>query len=383
MVEVPGWTSVRMEIERELARRGWPAATSPADADVLLICGMPGAEFAEVCDRLWSQLPGPRARVDIVFTGDAASSLDRAAAHLLDERRQRDDARSRLRLLSDDKAQNEHEHEHEHEQLVDAGGMDPSDHEEPAGENRDVTMNHESDAPSMDMDHPMDMDMEPGGIPLAEGGPDRDGLEMDVLHVPLGPVLPDWPAGLVVSCALQGDVIVSADVRVLGRMRGDEPLIHADVDSARSAILWRCDSAARLLSLAGWGSAALGIRAIRDDLLAGAQGEDVAQRLAQMSARVRRSLLLRWSLKGIRTADGSSASVEVRSRLLAWLREAEETARSGSTGHVRSSRDMQQALLDAIPALVEGLDLGTVRLAVAGLGLDTARLVSVEEHHHG
>ena len=56
------------------------------------------------------------------------------------------------------------------------------------------------------------MDMaRPGGSPLPrEGDDDRDGLEMDVLHVPLGPVLPHWPAGLVVWCVLQGDVIVSA-----------------------------------------------------------------------------------------------------------------------------------------------------------------------------
>src|SRR5699024_11402590 len=43
------------------------------------------------------------------------------------------------------------------------------------------------------------MDMAPEGISLAQGGQDRDGLEMDVLHLPLGPVLPFWPAGLVLT----------------------------------------------------------------------------------------------------------------------------------------------------------------------------------------
>ena len=380
VVEVPGWTSTRMEIERELARRGWPAANSPADADVLLICGRPGAEFAAVCDRLWSQLPGPRARVDIASGGDATSVLDRAAAHLLDERRQRDDARVRPRLPSDGGDQPEPEHEHR----ADVDRMNPSDHHErAAGEDRDVAMNHESDAPSIDMHHHMDMNMEPGGIPLAEGGPDRDGLEMDVLHVPLGPVLPDWPAGLVVSCVLQGDVIVSADVRVLGRMPGAEAMPATEDDGVQDGILWRCDSAARLLSLAGWTAAAQSAQAIRGDLLEGAPREGVAWRLARLSARVRRSLLLRWSLKGIRTADEFGALVEVTSRLLDWVGEAEEMARSGSMGRGRSHRDMQQTLLDAIPALIEGSDLGTARLVVAGLGIDTSRLAPVEEHHHG
>ena len=37
-----------------------------------------------------------------------------------------------------------------------------------------------------------DMGM-PGGLPMADRGPDRDGLRLDQLHVPLGPVLPDCP----------------------------------------------------------------------------------------------------------------------------------------------------------------------------------------------
>src|SRR5699024_5964325 len=59
------------------------------------------------------------------------------------------------------------------------------------------------------------MDMAPGGIPLAQGGEDRDGLEMDVLHLALGPVLPFWPAGLVLRCSLQGDVVVDAEAAVI------------------------------------------------------------------------------------------------------------------------------------------------------------------------
>ncbi|MCQ0019794.1 hypothetical protein [Actinomadura madurae] len=39
---------------------------------------------------------------------------------------------------------------------------------------------------------------------MADRADDRDGLRLDVLHVPLGPVLPFWPAGLRVDLVLQG-----------------------------------------------------------------------------------------------------------------------------------------------------------------------------------
>src|SRR5260370_2487867 len=56
----------------------------------------------------------------------------------------------------------------------------------------------------------------PAGLPMAGRGADRDGLRLDQLHVPLGPVLPDWPAGLVVHLALQGDVVQHAEAQALG-----------------------------------------------------------------------------------------------------------------------------------------------------------------------
>ena len=53
VLEVPGWGETRMRVEAELARRGWAPAISPADADVLLVCGEPGQELESVCARLW------------------------------------------------------------------------------------------------------------------------------------------------------------------------------------------------------------------------------------------------------------------------------------------------------------------------------------------
>ena len=45
-VTMPGGTAVRLAAEEELRRRGWPAAMTPADADVLLVAGDPAARHA-------------------------------------------------------------------------------------------------------------------------------------------------------------------------------------------------------------------------------------------------------------------------------------------------------------------------------------------------
>ncbi len=44
--------------------RGWALAASPADADLLVVCGRPDDALAEPVATAFGQLPGPRARVD-------------------------------------------------------------------------------------------------------------------------------------------------------------------------------------------------------------------------------------------------------------------------------------------------------------------------------
>src|SRR5690625_1595772 len=101
------------------------------------------------------------------------------------------------------------------------------------------------------------MDMAPEGIPLAQGGPDRDGLEMDVLHLPLGPVLPFWPAGLVLHCSLQGDVVVDAVTDVVagdnhwGGAHGSQPGLSPAVRSDRVMALLALAGASDLAARAG------------------------------------------------------------------------------------------------------------------------------------
>lgn len=218
IVEAPGAWQQRATLERRAMGRGWRLSDSPADADVLAICGTPGPELTEAIDRVWEQLPGPRVRLDL--SGDDLddaidSALDRAGAELGDTGRHRVDARQRAA-----------------EPEIEAADMDMGEMD--MGE----------------MDHgDMEMEMSPSGIALAEGGDDRDGLEMDVLHVHLGPVLRHWPAGLVVRCSLQGDLIVDADAWAVDAEQSPSPAppFDARVEAARE-----CDRLVSLLALAGW-----------------------------------------------------------------------------------------------------------------------------------
>ncbi|WP_025617048.1 hypothetical protein [Salinispora cortesiana] len=252
VIEVPGYWLTRVAVERLAGVRGWRLAVSPADADILAVCGSPGPELALVVARLWEQLPGPRARIDVAAPDLVAAALDQAEAMLRDTPRQRRDSTAR-----------------------DGQGLD--------------------DAPG-------------GDIALAHGSEDRDGLEMDVLQVRLGPVLPDWPAGLVLRAHLHGDLIVEAQAGVVdagqGGPAGGGHVVGGDtsgdirqVDAGEVAAR-RCDNAARLLALAGWPDAAGGARAIRDRLLTGDRSAAITE-LARLRRRVRRSWLLRWSLRRV------------------------------------------------------------------------------------
>ncbi|MBS42904.1 MAG: hypothetical protein CMH83_07070 [Nocardioides sp.] len=203
------------------------------------------------------------------------------------------------------------------------------------------------------------MEMSPGGIPLAGGGEDRDGLEMDVLNVPLGPVLPHWPAGLVLRCALQGEVITEAQAELLDYgTRERVPL--------SDAVARRMDNIAALLALAGWGDAAAEARGIRDALLDGGHDTEVSARTARLVRRVGRSRVLRWSLRGVRPLSGedlrehglpTALAGDTYDRLLRMLEEAETDVVG------------ERASTDQLGPLVTGLDLATARLVLASLDL--------------
>ncbi|GAA4736146.1 hypothetical protein GCM10023328_15580 [Modestobacter marinus] len=366
-VEVPGWSRTRCALEQDVRARGWRLAGSPADADLLVVCGRPGARLTAAVDHVWSQLPGPRARAEVTTADDVPAVLDGAAAELADGAAQRRDAAGRpadpepgTTAAGDDgmgdmDMDGDSGHSGDMDMDDDPGDAD-GDH---ASGDGDMDMDDDSgegggdDSGDGDMDMDMDMPM-PAGIGLAGAGgddqlPDPDGLDMDVLHVPLGPVLPHWPAGLLLHTTLQGDLVVAARAEVL--LPADDAPPDPPVHGTPAG---RWDAVATLLVLAGWDDAAVRAARVRDGLLAGGQPPE-AERLTR---RITRSRLLRWSLRGL----GRLPEGDAHDRLRHWLT---------GTGQRRSTE------LSAVAELVTGLDLATARLVVASLDLDTADRVTV------
>ncbi|WP_424348558.1 hypothetical protein, partial [Kocuria sp. CH-021] len=226
------------------------------------------------------------------------------------------------------------------------------------------------------------MDMAPGGIPLAEGGEDRDGLEMDVLRLPLGPVLPFWPAGLVLRCTLQGDVVVEAETSVVDGRNDTQD--DGEDDGAAAAgphpgpappAVVACDQVMALLALAGAEDAAACARRTRDALLQSDRGaaRDAAERLHRT---VRRSRLLRWSLRGVLPLGPPDLEHhelprhclgDAHDRLLSRVERIRAEAGGAEPAAVAQPVRMDDGAVPwaVLPDLVTGLELASVRLAVA------------------
>jgi hypothetical protein len=253
--------------------------------------------------------------------------------------------------------------DHEGHEGMDHGGHEGMDHGGHEGMDHG---GHEG------MDHG-DMEMSPGGIPLAEGGEDRDGLEMDVLNVRLGPVLPHWPAGLALRCSLQGDVVVDARAQLLDETG------HRDGGSVGA--VRRLDNIAALLALAGWDGAAAEARRLRDAALEDAGG--VATRVDRLRRKVRRSWTLRWSLRGLRPLTTeevqrqglpADAAGDTYDRLIGMLDRAADAG--GAEAPTLST--------DHLAPLVIGLDLAAARLVVVSLDIHELRDERAEhEVSHG
>lgn len=358
VVEAPGGWRIRAEVERAAVERGWSLALSPGEADVLAVCGALGPDLGHAVAEVWEQLPGPRVRIQFSDVDDVSSLLGEARDQLLDTDRHLRDARERPMVMG---------------RLDEGGdGMDMGDEE---------TMNMNShddmdmgDGEAMDMDGGMDMEMAPSGIPLAEGAEDRDGLEMDVLHVRLGIALLYWPAGLVLRCTLQGDVIVAATAEV--------PALKEEGDQYRAAR--HVDNVVSVLALAGWEEAASDARTVRDDLL-GDRTEKAVRRLTRLQGRVQHSRLLRWSLRNIlplgaddlqRLGIPSRFSGDTHDRLLAMIQRAVHLLDGDA------APETERPSAELVAQLVVGLDLATARLMVASLDIDTLASGERSEESH-
>jgi hypothetical protein len=373
LVETPGRSLLRMNAQAAIATRGWVEATGPADADALLVCGHPDRELGELIDAVWEQIPSPRFRA-IVVTGEPLTSvLDSIPAALQDDARQRTDIRTRRMRLDDDRGSNPAPAPTKDADMSDDGvrGADtsPGDGTSDGDASPDMKMSADEDMDmSSDGDMGMDMDMSgPAGIALAGGGDDRDGLEMDVTHLSLGPLLAGWPPDVVLHCTLHGDVVADARAeRFSGTGSSEQP-----PEAARLL-----DDAARLLTVAGWEPVAQELARLRNDIFESTHPH-LASRLRRVTVRVRRSRTLRWSLKSITTAK----RIPVRDRLLEWLDTALailENPAAPPAGH--GAYPVPAATPEDVRLAVIGQEIAATRLIIAALGTQSTRTIADDAH---
>lgn len=418
IVAMPGGTEVRLAAEAQLRRRGWPVALTPADADVLLVAGAAASDITEAVETAWAAVPAPRARAHATRPGEVTAALDTARAGLASAAGQRLTAAARAGSRAgrgnggDQHGTGEHG-EHAHRGGHDAGGHHPGSNggHDMAGHEAMSGAHHGHDMGQMEM---------PAGLPLAGRAADRDGLRLDQLHVPLGPILPDWPAGLVVRLTLQGDVVQHAEADAVGvaadagsfwaepwrPVLAREPVTTAVAARRRAAA--HLDSLARFLAVAGWAGAATAACALRDDTLGIRPACTLGPAVRRFAARVARSRLLAWSTRGIGVlrpddaaaagADGQvpRATGDVTARYRRWCGDLadltalldddsllDRSVLAPPRGRAAGGQAPSAALLAVLPRLLEGAEFAAARLIVASLDPDLDELPAGVGAGHG
>ena len=370
LVTIPGATAVRLAVDAYAARQDAVLAPTPADADVLVVAGDPDQELGETVERLWGQLPGPRSRARVTDPAAVESAL-RDACGRLGDAHQVEDAAARH-----DEWAGSAQHQKDGRHSDHGGGQSHGGHEGHGGDGMEM----------------------PGGLMMADRATDRDGLKLDVLHVPLGPVLPLWPAGLVVDTVLQGDVVQHAGSRVLGPATSPSVpfwLGGEGEERRRRHAAAHLDSLGRFLGVAGWERAAVDARRVRDASLAGEPLDEVHARLTVLERRLLRSRTLRWATTGLGVLEpdaaarmgvsgpasrAAGAGGDVYARWRRWLLEAERllAGQDPEAGEgPRGEPDGARALLDAAARLMVGLDVAAARLVLASFDPDPDELVAV------
>ncbi|MGW4233630.1 hypothetical protein ACWEF9_30960 [Streptomyces sp. NPDC004980] len=395
LVTAAGATRERLAVEAELARRGWPWVPGPASADLVVFAGTPvpvrGDDWAE---RVWLGVPAPKARVSVTDARHAAHDLDHGHAALL---------KPAMDQTAHETGNVEEGRDH------DRGAHNPGDH------GHDEGMDHGHH------DHHMGV---VAGLPMAERADDRDGLRLDRLHVPLGPALPDWPAGLVLRVELQGDVVQRAEIEPVSAPSSSQPVFWNEPwlraiagepvtvgEAARRRCAAHLDSVGRFLGVAGWGDAATKAHHIRDRALDDAPAIELRAIAGKLIRRVRKSWTLRWLTAGVGelsaehahdhqvTGPALLADGDVHSRLTVWLDEIERALDEideraplanhppvGPRGRVDEDVPPSQPLLDVLPGLLEGAEFACARLIVASLDPDLDELAAQHApggHAHG
>lgn len=215
----------------------------------------------------------------------------------------------------------------------------------------------------------------PYGRPLADVGPDRDGLRLDVLPIELGPFFPRLPAGLVLEMMLAGDVLGEVEVasasvgppRSMGAAaRSASPFIRAlsepvpvaelEMARARDHLRWLADA------LVAQGLPALGQRALR--LAHDARPGD-GDRVRRFGQSLRRTQLFRWSLPDGTPLDTATIAGAGLGPL----------ARAAGLAEDARLADPVYRALGFEPIILDGHDAGSswrIRFAEAARSLDLA-----------
>ncbi len=433
---MPGATAVRLAAEEQLRRRGWPAAMTPADADILLVAGDAVAPLAEVVEATWQAMPAPRARAAAAHPGEVTAALEASRVRLGDRTAQQALAATGPRLgplrhrgpdghrpdadtgrHGHDSGGGDHDHGHGDGDHAQGGGAGQKDESEGHGHGG---MNHGREAGGGPghggggHDHAAGGVEIPGGLPMADRGDDRDGLQLDQLHLPLGPVLPDWPAGLVLRVTLQGDVIQEAEPEVLGGGGGsfwDEPWRRAAAGehvrtaaAARRAAASYLDSLGRFLAVAGWDAAAVAARRLRDEVLAGAPSGRLRRDADRFARRVTGSRVLAWLTGGLGVLTAAEAAAagaagpawraggDVTARYRQWCADLASAAGSFDDasplrptgvapprGPATNGGAPSAGLVAVLPRLLAGTELAAARLIIASLDPDLDQLPALME----
>jgi len=386
VVGAPGGTAARLAVERELVAAGGVVSWNPADADLLITAGPLGEELRAAADRVWAQVPGPAVRVEVTDPAAAGERLAAAVVELAGLTVARPAA------------------EHDAGQPAQGGGMDPGmEHGMEHGTQHGMehgTQHGMEHGTQHGMDPGMDM---PGGLRVADRAADRDGLRLDVLHVPLGPVLPAWPAGLLVDVEMQGDLIQSARGRLLAAGTPSPPYWSAPAADARRSGARRAaahlDSLGRLLTVAGWDDAAGQAQTVRDELLSRGDGGATSDAVARLRRRLSGSRALRLATDGLGVLSAADAARwdvtgpaaravprggDATARWQTWLDEAALALADPGSIAAEGPRGVgpgcSVALLRAATALMAGLDVAAARIVMASLDPDPDELAQVAQH---
>ncbi len=152
----------------------------------------------------------------------------------------------------------------------------------------------------------------PYGRPLAELGPDPDGLRLDVVPVAVGPFFPRFPSGLVLDIRFSGDLVLDAAIGegaigspvgppraglrpFLRALTEPVPIAELELARAREHLRWLADA------LVAHGLTALGARALRLAQRVQPGDSDAVRRLARL---IGWTQVTRWSTRGVGKVSG-------------------------------------------------------------------------------